>query len=219
LNIKKMNKFYFCSRPLLIHQRLCAITTKLMKLSSNYLLILLCGLLTTSCVSIDNSSIRQISSLEKNDFKKLEGQFSNYPIATTKQIVHDMYPTKYQRLTLWTYLSEYQNSDSIERFKEQIVTLDFISKRKVMVKLWDNGQCINSKDIKGRIRRGYFYYGNHFIVLPFFPLIFGHYGYRSRIGLTTTNSIIINHKWNDWRFYVFAGHASKGQRNAEFSRK
>jgi hypothetical protein len=173
----------------------------------------------TSCVTIDNSAIRQISRLDKNDFKKLEGQFSNYPTATTKQIVHDMYPTKYKRSTLWSQFHKSQNSDSIERFKEQIVTLSFISKRKMVVKLWDSGQLIESKEIKGRMRQGYFYYGNHFIVLPFFPLVFGHYGYRSRIGITTENSIVINHKWNDWRFFIFAGYSTKGQTNAEFSRR
>jgi hypothetical protein len=173
----------------------------------------------TSCVIIDNSSIRQITPLKKTEFKKLEGQFSNYPTATTKQIVRDMNVTKYQRLTLWSYFSVSQNSDSIERFKEQIVTLDFISKRKMVASLWDNGQLIKSKDIKGRMRHGYFYYGNHFTVLPFFPLIFGHYGYRSRIGMTTENSIVINHKWNDFRFFIFAGYSTKGQRNAEFNRR
>jgi hypothetical protein len=130
-----------------------------------------------------------------------------------------MYKTKYPRVTLWSQVGEYQNSDSIERFKEQTVTLEFVSKRKMVARLWDNGQLIKSEDTKGRMRLGYFYYDNHFIVLPFFPLIFGHYGYRSRIGITTENSIVINHKWNDWRFFVFAGYSSKGQRNAEFGRR
>lgn len=185
----------------------------------NFFSAILYGLLVTSCATIKNDPKRALSKLEKTDFKKLEGQFSNYPTTSEINIEREMFSSNYTQLTLWSQFDEYQYKDSIERLKEQIVTLDFISSRKAVAKLWDSGELIKTKKVKGRIKNGYFYYRNHFIVFPLFPIVFGYDTYRYRIGLTTKDSIVIDNKWNYWGFAIIAGGFSKGQTSAEFGRR
>jgi hypothetical protein len=180
---------------------------------------ILYALLVTSCATIKNDPKRAFIKLEKTDFKKLDGQFSNYPTTLERNIDREMSSPNYTPLTLWSQLDEYQYKDSIVTLKEQIVTLDFVSSRKAVAKLWDSEELIKTKKVKGKIRNGYFYYRNHFMVFPLFPIIFGYNTYQYRIGLTTKDSIVIDHKWNNWGFAISAGGFSKGQTSAEFGRK
>jgi hypothetical protein len=178
---------------------------------------ILYGLLVTSCATIKNDPKRALSKLEKTDFKKLEGQFSNTPTTSERNIEREMFSPNYTQLTLWSQFDD-QYKDSTERLKG-VVTLDFISSKRAVAKLWDGGELIKTKEVKGKIKNGYFYYCNYFMVFPLFPIIFGYDTHKYRIGLTTKDSIVIDNKWNYWGFAISAGGFSKGQTSAEFGRR
>jgi len=193
------------------------------------ILNLLLLLLMTSCAILKNDPNRQLSSITKTDSKKLEGEFANYPTTFNRKVVRELSGENYPPLTLWSLITrepqwslltpEPQRRDSIDRLKGQMVTLAFSSKKKIVAKLFDNGKLIKSENVRGRIKNGYFYYGRHFMFIPFFPLIYRHDFDKHRIGLSTKNSLVVDYVWNWYVFAIIAGDYSKGRTYAEFIRK
>ena len=174
----------------------------------------------TSCAVFNYDPNRQLSDLLKSDYEKADGEFANYPTTVKKRIERELSGTNYGPLTLWSELTgESQYKDSIARLKDQRVNLNFISNRRAVAKLFYQGEMIKEKKLKGRIKHGYFYYRGSFIVIPFFPVIYKRDHYRYRLGLNTSNSLVIDNAWNYWIFALFAGDYSKGQISAEFIRE
>jgi hypothetical protein len=184
----------------------------------NFILITLWGLLTTSCAVIKNTSQGQVTKIERGDFKKLNGEFSNYPTTSTGTIISDMVSNNFEPLTLWSQLDGFNEVGTEETFRQQTVTIDFLSNKKAVAKLWDNGEVKKTKTLRGKIRDGYFYRRPYFFAAPLIPLIFGYKTYRYRIGLNG-DSIVIDYRWNFWAFAIASGNYSHGQSNSIFARK
>jgi len=177
---------------------------------------MLCGLLTASCAVIEDSPNRELIKLERSDFRKLNGKFSNHPTTVERKIEREMVKSNYDSLTLWDQISNFKYNE--QKSKVLTVTLDFASKRKIIARLWDSGELKQTKVVRGKIKDGYFYRRPHFIAIPLVPLVFGYDTYRYRIGLTT-DAIIVDYKWNYWGFAIAAGSYSEGQNSATYEKK
>jgi hypothetical protein len=184
----------------------------------NLILITLCGLLTTSCAVIKNTSPGQVTKIENGDFKKLNGEFPNYPTSSTGTIINDMVSNDFEPQTLWSQLDGFKQGGTLETFRQQTVTIDFLSDKKGLAKLWDNGEVRKTKTIRGKIRDGYFYRRPYFFAVPLIPLIFGYKTYRYRIGING-DSIVVDYRWNFWAFAIASGNYSHGQSNSIFEKK
>jgi hypothetical protein len=176
--------------------------------------IIICGLLTVSCAVIKDTQNREFIKLEKADFRKLNGEFSNYPTTSERIIVREMVKSNYDSLTLWDQIGKHNELKS----KVLTVTLDFESKTKAIARLWDSGELKQTKVVRGRIKNGYFYRRPFFVAIPLVPVVFGYNTYRYRIGLTK-DSIIIDYKWNYYGFLVMAGSYSEGQTSSTYEKK
>jgi|JI10StandDraft_1071094.scaffolds.fasta_scaffold1232100_1 hypothetical protein len=182
------------------------------------IIVILSGLLTTSCAVIKDVTPGQIIKVEKSDFKKLSGQFSNYPTTTQGIVERDMDTKEFETHTLWSQLDGFKEVGSKTTFENQTVTINFISDRKAKAELWVNGELKKTKKIRGKIKDGYFYRRPYFVAIPLVPLFFGYKTFRYRIGLTD-NAIVVDYKWNFWGFVVIAGNYSEGQSNSVFNKK
>jgi hypothetical protein len=187
-------------------------------LSDKTIWILIFGFLTTNCAVIKDNSARQVVPLERTDYEKLNGQFSNYPTSSDGIISRDMISKDYKSLTLWSQIVGFNETGSKETFENQVVVLTFISDKRAKAELWENGQLKRSKKIHGEIKDGYFYRRPYFIAIPLVPLLVGYKTYRYRIGLSD-NSIVVDYKWNTWGFMVVAGNYSAGQSSSTFNKK
>jgi hypothetical protein len=186
-------------------------------LNKHIVLTIFCGLLLTRCAVIKDSPNKDLVKLGITDIKKLNGQFSNHPTSVERKIEREMSEsTSYTLLTLWDQITNFKYVDDKE--KAQLVTLEFVSNRKAVAKLWDNGKVKETRVIKGKIKDGYFYRRPHFIAIPLVPLVFGYDTYRYRIGLAT-DAIVIDYKWNYWGFAIAAGSFSKGQTSSRYDKK
>lgn len=182
--------------------------------------IVLFSLLLTSCASFKNDPDRQLSLLDKNDFKKIEGHYENYPSSINTRIDRELYELRHRQLTLWSELTgESQFNDSIGTIKDQTVIIKFVSNRKAVAELFYKGEQISSKSLNGKIKHGYFYYRGSFVLIPFFPLVYKRSHQRYRVGLTSDDHLVIDNTWNYSMFAILAGDYNKGQRSLEFSRE
>lgn len=179
------------------------------------LFIGLSGLLTTSCAVISDIPNRELDKLDKTDFKKLNGEFSNYPTATERKIEREMFQSNYQTVTLWDQISNFKHIE--DTCRTHSVTLEFASQKRVIAKLWNDGVLQETKVIKGKMKNGYFYRRPYFIAIPLVPLVFGYDTDRYRIGLVS-NTVVIDYKWNYWGFAIAAGSFSEGQRSSNYER-
>ncbi len=182
--------------------------------------IVLFSLLLTSCASFKNDPGRQLSLLDKNDFKKLEGHYENYPSSIKTRIDRELYELRHRQLTLWSELTgESQFNDSIGIIKDQTVIIKFVSNRKAVAELFYKGEQIGSKSLNGKIKHGYFCYRGSFVLIPFFPVLYKRSHQKYRVGLTSDNHLVIDNAWNYWMFAILAGDYNIGQRSLEFSRE
>ncbi|HEY8933930.1 MAG TPA: hypothetical protein VIM65_01865 [Cyclobacteriaceae bacterium] len=181
-------------------------------------LITLCGLLTASCAVIKDTPRGQLTKLEKSDFEKLNGQFSNYPTISDGVIEKSMASTDFEPLTLWSQIDGLKEYGEEKDFEKQTVTFDFISGKKGIAKLWDNGELKKTKKIRGKIKGGYFYRRPYFVAIPLIPLIFGYKTYTYRIGING-NLMVVDYRWNYWGFAIASGSYERGQSNSSFVRK
>jgi hypothetical protein len=187
-------------------------------LKESFVLLILC-LVLTSCAVTKDAPQRQMVKVEKRDFKKLNAQFSNFPTNATGVIKRDFVSSSFKERTFWDQIAGNTVAGTIDDYKRQTVTLEFLSNKKAIAKLWDNGELKRTKKIRGRIKDdGYFYRRPFFIVMPTVPLVFGYSTRRYRIGLTS-DSIVVDSKWDYWAFAIFAGSYSKGQCSSTFKKK
>ena len=186
----------------------------------NIFFVVLCSLLLTSCASFKSDPDRQVSLLDKNDFKKIEGHYENYPSSMKTRVDRELYELRHRQLTLWSELTgESQFNDSIGIIKDQTVIIKFVSNRKAVAELFYKGEQIGSKSLNGKIKHGYFCYRGSFVLIPFFPVLYKRSHQKYRVGLTSDNHLVIDNAWNYWMFAILAGDYSKGQKSLEFSRE
>jgi hypothetical protein len=126
--------FYFCSAPRAInvvrYYFQGRVDYEYIMLRENLILITLCGLLTTSCAVIKNTSQGQVTKIERGDFEKLNEEFPNYPTTSTGTIISDMVSNNFEALTLWSQLDGFNEVATEETFRQQTVTIDFLSIKK-----------------------------------------------------------------------------------------
>jgi len=181
-------------------------------------LLTLCGLLTAGCAVIKDTPRGQVARLGKNDVKKLNGRFSNYP-ATADGVEKSMVSDDFEPMTLWSQIDGVKEYGKKEDFEKQSVTFEFSSKRKCVATLWDHGELKRSKKISGKIKDGYFYRRPYFMAVPLVPLFFGYKTYRYRLGINDDDQMVIGYRWNYWGFAIAAGSYGRGQSNSSFARK
>jgi len=182
------------------------------------LLLLLLSALFTNCAVIKSNPNEKITKIEKSDFKKLNGQFSNYPIVSNGTIERDMVSTTFEPISLWSQIDGFKQPEAEDSIREQSVTLDFVSKKRAIAKLWDRSELRETKTIRGRIKDGYFYRRPYFFAVPLVPLFFGYKTYRYRVGISD-DSIVVDYRWNFWGFAIAAGSYGRGKSNSIFERK
>lgn len=178
---------------------------------------ILSSVLLTSCAVIKDSQSQGDIKVEKTDFAKLNGRISNLPTAY-KGFKADMVSNELLPMTFWSQINRTREEVRTNEFENQTVTIDFISNKKAIVKLWNMDTLKGTKELKGRIKKGYFYGKFHSIVIPFVPLIFGYNSNHYRIGMTN-KSVAIDYKWDYWMFAILAGNYSKGQVRSEYEKK
>jgi len=184
-------------------------------LRQNLLLVVLTGAMLTSCAVIKDTPQSNLVSLKKADFKKLNGEFVNYPTDAAGNFEKDYMSKDFSPMAFWTQVKgERWNEHNAE---SQKITLEFRSPRRGVVKLWENDSLIKQRKIRGRIRHGYFYRRPGFVVVPFFPLVFGYHTYQYRIGLTP-DALVVDARWNYWIFIIAAGGYSRGNSHSIFNR-
>lgn len=186
----------------------------------NISFVVLSVLMVISCASFKNEPDRQLSALDKVDFKRIEGHFENCPSSIKKRVDRELYGLRPRQLTLWSELTgEYQFNDSLGVIKDQTVIIKVVSNREAVAELFHKGHPISNKSINGKIKHGYFYYRGSFVLVPFFPLLYKRSHQRYRVGLTSDNHLVLDNAWNYWMFAILAGDYSKGQRSLEFARE
>lgn len=88
--------------------------------------------------------------------------------------------------------------------------IKFISVKKGVVNVLQNDTVLFTKNIRGKIRNGYFYVRPKIFIIPFFPILYWHNFERVRIG-KIGDDIVIDHTLRSWGFALFAGGSDNGQ--------
>ena len=178
-------------------------------------------LVTTGCKSLSKvgSNNFQVVNLTKDNFKQLNGTYSNSfdtIIGTINHFPYDGLSDK-QRVTVLNQL--FQNfpetawrdkNGNMINHKEKWIKIDFNSKKRATISMYHNDKFVFSKNIRGKFKNGYFYLRPKIYVIPIFPLVFGYNFERTRMGKTTDGDLIMDYTVNMWGFALFAGSADKG---------
>jgi|JI10StandDraft_1071094.scaffolds.fasta_scaffold806334_1 hypothetical protein len=182
----------------------------------------LCKLLITSafvvsCAAIKHDSIRIVNKLEKEDFKQLNGQYTNNPNDGSGKLLRSQYNGEYQLKSLWANIDSYQIGSSSD-WKTQSVDIEFLTPKKAIFRLNKGDSLIDKKTVRGKFKDGYFYERPFLVIFPLVPVLFGHNTNRLRIG-KVENGLVADYKWNTWMFFLIAGQSEKGESSLIFSKK
>ena len=183
----------------------------------NRLFLLLLSVLLTSCTAIKDIPSERITKIEKTDFKKLNGKFSNYP-SVSNGAMKSCVGLKFEPVSLWSQINGYRQFGTEDSIRLQYVTLDFVSKKKAIAKLWDNSELKTTKKIRGRIKQGYFYRRPYFVAVPLIPLLFGYNLRKYRIGISD-DSIVVDYRWDYWFFAIASGNCEHGKSSSIYQRE
>jgi len=168
------------------------------------------SLFISSCAIIENTDRPNLDKITKTNYRKIEGTYNNASNDSTIKVVNEV--TK----SLWFQIG-YENWRDTN-WNNQRVVLKFVTDKKIIAELYQNGELINHKTIKGKIKDGYFYRRPFFIVIPFIPLVFGYNTHRYRIGLID-NNLIVDNKENFWVFAIAAGNTENKQTTLTYDKK
>jgi hypothetical protein len=172
----------------------------------------------SSCAVIKDSKLsnNDFVNLTKENYKKLKGTYTNYPDTSIGEFLVKPHGRPFSPETLWRLLKRpsIYREDSL---KIQCVKIEFLSHKKVMLKLIKSDSTLDSKIIKGRIKNGYFYRRQKFLIMPLFPAFFGYGSERYRLGLDN-NLLIIDYRLEDWWFVIFAGSSRNKTCNSKYKK-
>lgn len=98
---------------------------------------------------------------------------------------------------------------------DYLVQLEPINKNTIHLNLIEDSKIIKTRKIKGRYEDGYFYIRRKFIVVPFFPLLFGYRVQRQRIGLENGH-LVVDLRRNIWMSFLVAGRSENSQQEARY---
>lgn len=180
--------------------------------------ILLSFVFISSCALLKDSKISNtdFEELTKENYEKLNGIYTNYPDTSVGEFNDFPYGLPFSPVTLWEQLEKFPiyREDSLEM---QCVEIEFLSQKKVLVKLIETDNLLDSKVIKGRFKKGYFYRRRYFLILPFVPLLFGYESERYRLGLDGT-LLIVDYRLKNWWFAVVAGTSHNRTCNSKYKK-
>jgi hypothetical protein len=188
-----------------------------MSLTKKLIELLTLSMLTIGCATIKHESFRTVDKLEKTDFNKLNGRYSNNPSDGNGNILRSQYNGEYQLKSFWTSLDQYQIGSASD-WSNQTVEIEFVTAEKAIFRLYQGDSLIDKRRVRGKFKDGYFYARPFFVVMPLVPVLFGHNTHRMRIGKADDN-LVVDYKWNIWMFFLIAGQSEKGQSSLIFSKR
>ncbi len=175
------------------------------------------SMLTIGCATIKHESFRTVDKLEKTDFKKLNGKYSNNPSDGNGKILRSQYNGEYRLKSFWANIDQYQIGTSSE-WDSQTVEVEFLTSERALFKLYQGDSLIGKRKLRGKFKDGYFYTRPFLVIMPLVPVLFGHNTHRLRIG-KADDALVLDYKWNIWMFFLIAGQSEKGQSSLVFNKR
>jgi hypothetical protein len=170
------------------------------------------------CAVIKDVQPYKTDSLDKKNYLKLNGMYSNTHSDTTV-ISYNHRVLAYQPKTLWSHTYGFNNDKEKGNTATQTVKLECKTPGKIFLSLYEKDSLISNRVIRGRIKDGFFYRKPHLVLIPLIPVgIFSYDTYRYRIGIIN-DGLVIDYKWNFWGFAILAGGTGKGQTSTTFKKQ
>lgn len=188
-----------------------------MGLKKTIVKLLTISILTIGCATIKHDSFQTIDKLEKADFRKLNGRYSNNPIDGVGKIFRSQNNEEYQPKSFWTNLEQYQIGSASD-WSNQAVEVEFVTSEKAIFRLYQGDSLVDKRKVKGKFKDGYFYARPSFVVMPLVPVLFGHNTHRMRIG-KADDVLVVDYKWNIWMSFLLSGKSEKGQSSLVFNKQ
>ena len=171
-----------------------------------------------SCATIKDVQHYKTDGIDKTNYTKLNGQYSNIHTDTTVISYNRSGGLEYTPKTLWSHTYGYNYDKEKGNSQEQTVKLEFKTHRKILLSLYEKDSLIANRTIRGRIKNGFFYRKPHLVIIPLIPLVMSYHSYRYRIGFSN-NSIVIDYSWKFWGIALIAGGAGNGQTSTTFKKR
>jgi hypothetical protein len=191
---------------------------KLRVLRIHFIFLLTLAIYLQGCAVIKDVESYKTESLDKNNYSKLNGMYSNIHSDTTV-ISYNHHVLEYRPKTLWCHTYSFNKDKEKGNAEAQIVRLEFKTHRKILLSLFEKDSLISNRVIRGRIKDGFFYRKPHFVLIPLIPIaVFSYDTYGYRIGLVK-DGLVIDYKWNYWGFALLAGGTGKGQTSTTFKKQ
>lgn len=176
----------------------------------NCLIILIIFTVSEGCSPLQNLSPADYSvdRISKKDYQVFNGTYNNRQDTVFGKIVHIPYRgIDENNLSLadrlYIFFPDQAYGEGVT------MKFEFISKNKAIVSAYQNGEAIFTKNLRGRIKKNYFYVRPRLFFVPFFPVVYVHDFERVRIG-KIENDIIVDHTIKMWGFALFAGGSDSG---------
>ena len=172
-------------------------------------------ILTASCATIKHESFQAVNKLDENDYRQLNGKYSNHPKDGKGKLLRSLNNGEYQPESLWAQLNQFQTGSRSD-WKDQTVDIEFLTAEKAVFKLYQGDSLIDKKMVRGTFKDGYFYKRPFFLAIPLIPVLFGYNTNRLRLG-KAENVLVADYKWNIWMYFLVAGRSEKGRSSLIFS--
>lgn len=168
-------------------------------------------LISIGCKPLRNLSPTSysIEPIRENELKQLDGLYSNYQDTVFGKIEH--FPLRGGVENNRTLLDRlFVNYPEMGYDKWILIEIKFTTSKKARVYAYQNGTLLFSKNIRGKLKNGYFYQRPKIFIVPFFPVFYWRNFERVRIW-KIGNDIVVDHTLNSWGFALFAGGLDKGR--------
>lgn len=184
------------------------------------LLLIFLVITFSQCTPLKRMGFEEISTknITKENYKNLEGTYSNTPILYKTKFSGIPYPYA-DTLTLFSILSGEPNSSFKPDNPTDSVAIKLLSKNKILITLINEKEDIVNLTLRGRIKNGHFYSRTKGFVVPFIPILFGYRFERFRIGLIKNNNLSVDFRLNHWAFALIAGTTEKGSCSAIYEKE
>ena len=165
---------------------------------------------------IRRENLSVLNGIYSNKYDTILGRLSHGPHAGFNPMANTSAVTQ----LFWSVPEAYYrngNGDEI-RPEDKWVKLEFSTKKKAFVSLYEKETLLFSKKIHGKLKNNFFYLRPKAFVLPFVPLLFGYNFERARIGKSGDN-LIIDYSINRWGFALVAGSSDRGYTSSVYKNK
>lgn len=161
-------------------------------------------------------NVNALDGMYSNKYDTIIGKLSHGPYAGFNPMINTSAATQ----LIWSVPEAYyRNRDGNQiKSEDKLLKLEFLTKRKAFVSLYENETLLFSKKIRGKVKGNFFYLRPKAFVLPFVPLLFGYHFERARIGKSGDN-LIIDYSINSWGFALIAGSSDKGYTSTVYKRR